>query len=283
MQKAIFTLCTKFNTKKPADTGGFLCEEDYACSIILSIMLAKENIGRVEVFTDQAGKSLLESLGLPVDKYHLAYDVFDYPHPLWVVSKLMTFAVQETPFIHFDLDAYLWSPLPARLLGAAIVAQSSEENWGSYVDVLKYFMEHVKWVPEFIRKHWEQQGDKIYAVNAGAYGGNDIKTIQFVSKAALQTIDHPDNQPMFAELEKNNTSSESIFWHYPIVLEQYYMGVYCHQFGIDLRYVDSTTEPPYFTHLMAESKRHPGNSVNLKDKVRERYPYNYSRIPKRNV
>lgn len=275
MNKAIFTLCTKFDVSRLVMTGGFLDEQAYACSIILSIMLAKENIGCVEVYTDTVGKSLIKSLDLPVDKIHVVYDDFDYPHPLWVVSKLLTFSVQKEPFIHLDLDAYLWKPLPERMAGAALVAQSSEENWSSYKQGLRHLMTNAKWVPDFIKTHWNNHQEKVFALNAGAYGGADIETIQFVSKAALETINHPDNKPMFDELLKNTTNMGSVFWGFPIILEQYFMGVYCQQKNIDLRYVLSEEEAPYFTHLMAESKRNVENTVNLKNKVLERYPHNF--------
>ena len=278
MNKAIFTLCTKFDVKRLAMTGGFLDGEAYACSIILSIMLAKENIGHVELYTDTIGASLVKSLDLPVDKYHIVYDDFDYPHPLWVVSKLITFSLQQEPFIHLDLDAYLWKPLPERMAGAAVVGQSNEENWGSYERGLKHLMENIKWVPDFIRTHWNNRHDKIYAMCAGAYGGADIETIQFVSKAAIETINHPENKAMFNELLENMTDMDSVFWCYPILMEQYFMGVYCHQKNIDLHYVLSEEEAPYFTHLMAESKRDAENTFYLKRKVLTRYPDKFEKI-----
>lgn len=278
MDKAVFTLCTRFDIKKPTITGGFLDYEAYASSIILSMMLAKENIGRIELYTDTVGKALIDRLGLDVDAVHVVYDDFDYPHPLWVASKLLTFSVQQEPFIHLDLDAYLWSPLPKRLSGAAVVAQSSEEDWPSYTNAVNYLMEKAKWVPDFIRLHWLEHGGKIFAINAGAYGGADLESIRIVSKSALETIHHVDNKPMFDELLLTHKSIDSIFWSFPILLEQYYMGVYCFQQGIDLRYVLSDLEPPYFTHLMAESKRNLKNTINLKNKVKERYPALCSKI-----
>lgn len=278
MNKAVFTLCTKFDVKKPTVTGGFLDYEAYASSIILSIMLAKENIGRVELYTDSVGKLLISNLGLAVDKIHVVYDDFNYPHPLWVASKLLTYSVQEEPFIHIDLDAYLWSPLPNRLADAAVITQNSEEDWPSYIKVAAYLKQNAKWVPDFIRAHWEVNPTKVYAVNAGAYGGNDLDTIHTVSNLALETMNHLDNKVMFTNLLLTHKDTNSIFWSFPILLEQYYMGVYCEQHNIDSRYILSNEEAPYFTHLMAESKRNFQNTSNLKKKVKELYPNNFKKI-----
>jgi hypothetical protein len=213
----------------------------------------------------------------------VVYDEFDYPHPLWVASKLLTFSVQKEPFIHLDLDAYLWEPLPERLANAAVIMQSSENGWQSYPAPAKHLMENAGWLPEFITAHWEQNKGVVYAANAGAYGGQDVDTIRTVSKAALETIDHVKNKPMFEAMLQNYDAHDKVFWSFPILLEQYYMGVYCHLNNIDLRYVLSEKEPPYFTHLMAESKRNVQNTVNLKNRVRVSYPDQFATIASSNV
>ena len=52
-----------------------------------------------------------------------------------------------------DLDAYLWAPLPARLTGAAIIAQSSEEDCNHYDRVVGFFLRSAGYLLDFIREH----------------------------------------------------------------------------------------------------------------------------------
>ena len=60
----------------------------------------------------------------------------------------------------------------------------------------------------------------------------------------------------------------------------YSPSVYCHERGVDVQYVLSDQEAPFFTHLLGEAKRHPDNVRNLKKRVAHDYPDYHRRILK---
>lgn len=271
--KAIFSFCTRFLDGQYAN-GGFLDSEAFACSCILSVQLAKQNVGQTELYTDTQGARLLDRLYLPFDAVHVVFDQFAYPAHLWTVSKMETYQRQTEPFVHIDLDAYLWAPLPERLRGVGIIAQSSEEDYPYYDDIYAYFLANAGYVPDFVRDHSRKYGPKIRALNAGIYGGTDLDSIQACNAAGLRTIHHPANETLFADLMRKH-QGEGPYYDFNVLLEQFFAGVYAHQKQIDLRYVVSDQEAPYFTHLLGDSKRDPGNTARLKARVARDYPDHY--------
>lgn len=277
--KAVFTFCTKFIDDQNAN-GGFPDAESFWCSCVLSVLLAQRHLGRVALYTDARGAQLLEPLRLPFDEVHRVFDGFAYPHQLWMASKLQTYRRQQEPFVHLDLDAYLWAPLPPRLAGAGLVAQSGEEDFGCYDGVLAYFLDHAGYVPDFVRHHVAKYGRKVRALNAGIYGGHNLSAIHAGCDAAFATIEHPANRAMFADLAANHGHGGGLFYEFNILLEQYFAGVYFHEHQLAVGYVLSDQEPPYFTHLLGGAKRQPDNVRDLKDRVARDYPH-YHRLIQR--
>lgn len=275
--KAVFTFCTKFFNEQNAH-GGFLDAEAFWCSCTLSVLLAKRHIGRVALYTDSRGAQLLAPLRLPFDEVHLVFDDFDFPPQLWMASKLRTYRLQREPFVHLDLDAYLWAPLPPRLVGAEILAQSSEEGYACYDWVLTYFLRNAGFVPDFVRSHVAQHGLRVRALNAGIYGGRNLAAIHASCDAAFATIEHPANQAMFADLTAHHSQGGELFYEFNILLEQYFASVYYHEHRLEVQYVLSEHEPPYFTHLLGDAKRDADNVRDLKNRVIRDYPPFHQRV-----
>ena len=74
--KAVFSLCTKFLDEQNVN-GGFLDAEAFNCSCILSVLLARQQLGRAVLYTDSRGARLLEHLQLPFDEVHIIFDDFE--------------------------------------------------------------------------------------------------------------------------------------------------------------------------------------------------------------
>lgn len=272
--KAIFSLCTKF-VDEHNPYFGFPDAESFYCSCLLSVLLARQQFGHLAFYTDSHGAELIERLHLPFDEVHLASDRIAYPRYLWMTSKLQAYYCQAEPFVHLDLDAYLWAPFPPRLQGSGIIAQSSEEDYRAYDRVWAYFLKHAGYMPDFVREHAAKYGSKVRALNAGIYGGHDLATIQACCEAAFDTIAHPANRAMFAELAAHHGHDGGVFWDSNILLEQCFASLYCHKHGLQVDYVLSEREAPYFTHLLSSAKRHPVNVRNLKSRVAQDYPDYY--------
>jgi hypothetical protein len=273
--KAVFSFGTKF-LDLDHRPGGFPDAEAWWCSCVLSVQLARQQLGRVALHTDARGAALLAPLGLPFDEVHRTLDDFAYPPQLWMAMKLRTYALQRAPFVHLDFDAYLWAPLPARLARARVLAQSSEEDCAYYNDVVAYFLQNAGYVPDFVRAHAAAHGPKIRALNAGLYGGHDLATLHACAQAAFTTLDHPANAALFAELGARH--AHDLFFDFNVLLEQYFASVYCYQHGVEVGYVLDEAEPPYFTHLLGDAKRDPANVRALKARVARDYPLAYQRV-----
>jgi hypothetical protein len=275
--KAVYTFCTKFFDSQNYH-GGFPDAEAFWCSCTLSVLLAKRQFGRVVLYTDSRGALLLERLRLPFDEVHIVFDDFAFPHHLWMASKLQTYRFQTEPFVHIDLDAYLWQPLPTRLTGAAIVAQSSEEDFRYYHRVVNYFLREAGYLPDFVRAHAAKYGHKVRSLNAGIYGGHNLSAIHACCDAAMATIAHPANKAMFADLASHHGHNGGVYYDFNILLEQYYASVYYHEHQIEVSYVLSDLEPPYFTHLLGDSKCRPDSVQHLKKRVAQDYPDYYRQV-----
>jgi hypothetical protein len=273
--KAVFSFGTKFLDEQNR-YGGFADAEAWWCSCVLSVQLAKRQFGHVALYTDARGAALLAPLALPFDEVHLVFDDFPYPHQLWMAMKLQTYALQQEPFAHLDFDAYLWAPLPARLATARVLAQSSEEDCAYYDGVVAYFLANAGYIPDFVRAHAAAHGHKIRALNAGLYGGHDLATLHACCAAAFATIDHPANAAMFSALHARH--GHDLFYDFNVLLEQYFVSVYCHQHHVEVSYVLSDAEPPYFTHLLGDAKRDPTNVRLLKARVARDYPAAHARV-----
>lgn len=268
--KAVFTFSTEFFNL--AKNGGFLDNEAFATSIVLSTEQAKKTIGRTEVYTDSVGARLLDKLDVRPDSVHIVYDGLAYDPSLWVASKLKTFIAQDEPFAHIDLDAYLWEPLPCHVSDAAVFAQNSENNWASYDAIMRFFVVNAGYIPPFFKRHVEEHGLSVVAMNAGIYGGNDLEAVNVAAWYALRTIEHPANAPMFKRLTKMYATGNRLFDDMPILLEQCFSAVYCRENGIKPAFVVEEDKHQYFSHLMAESKRHTESIAAIKNRVLRDYP-----------
>ena len=73
----------------------------------LSCCSLREHYDDVELYTDQRGYDvLIGMLRLPYTKVHVVYnDNLCLPHH-WAYAKIMTYSMQDTPFLHVDGDMY---------------------------------------------------------------------------------------------------------------------------------------------------------------------------------
>lgn len=270
--KAVFTFSGRvFNAQR--HFAGFADGVAFACSCMLAVLQAKKYVGRVELYADPAGAQLLREMQLPFDAVHADLDDTGFAPALWAGAKLLTYARQREPFLHLDLDAYLFGPLPARLAGAGMLGQNSEEDYLSYQPAVPHLLANAGYLPPFVRDHGEAHGSKVRAFCVGAYGGADLGAIQACVAAALATIEHPANASLWEGL--SGAANAALYGAFNLVLEQYYPGVYAHAHGTDLRYLCEPNEAPYFTHLLAATKREAPNTVLLKARLARDYPAHY--------
>ncbi|WP_075341831.1 DUF6734 family protein [Tenacibaculum agarivorans] len=170
--------------------GGWLHQKYSFYSQALSCLSFKEFYADVELYTDQKGKELfIDALHIPYTKTHITLDAIDsYDSKLWALGKIMTYAAQNTPFIHADSDVYIWEKLPEGLTSSRLFSQNLEINFPAYQSALDDILKHFDWVPtEIINALYINK--EIHAFNAGIIGGHDLDFFQLLKERVFKFID----------------------------------------------------------------------------------------------
>ena len=87
----------------------------------LSLRLARSHYPETVLITDTPGKTLLiNQLGLSFTHVSTELDRLQDEYPgLWALGKLVTYSLQDKPFVHLDTDVFLWRPLPGRITSSS--------------------------------------------------------------------------------------------------------------------------------------------------------------------
>jgi hypothetical protein len=171
-------------------------------SWIISVLTSSRFFNRTELYTDDFGKYILiDILKLPFDQVHICLNgINNLNKDWWAAGKILTYSLQNEPFIHLDSDVFLWEGLPERILSSKIFAQSPEFfnklNSNSYYKLseLEELIKDKKgWLPKIWFNHTADK-ESFEASCCGIFGGNDLKLIEKYSKTALKIILHKKNQ-----------------------------------------------------------------------------------------
>ena len=251
--KAIFSFYSKSYL---ALDSSFNNAEQQFKSAVLAVVLAKKHFGRVELVTDTTGTKLFQPLETLFDDVSTALDDLpNYRADLWTVGKLKAYQIQTEPFCHLDFDAFLFDPLPPRVLKSRIFTQGRE----SLSDISKqkayYRIEEICQNFPFVPPCWlwalERSGNRQLACNVGIYGTNSLALNAEYCKQVFAMLDSPLNRQAF--------ETTGCLMHFNISLEQFTLAALCRQHGIQMEYlladancVDMTRG---YVHLLGTAKR----------------------------
>lgn len=117
-----------------------------------------------ELVTDIWGLEIADRLGWNLRSFSTALQGFcpDYARHVWYLGKIKAQQVQSRPFVHIDLDLLLLGPLPPRLSGAAVMAQSKDHPNSYHDDFNLKIARHIGLCPNSI------------PYNTGLIGYNDM-------------------------------------------------------------------------------------------------------------
>jgi len=82
-----------------------------AYSMLLSVLLAKKHYERVELYCNQEIHDIVREIGIPYTNINVEV-LKDVNVDTFSIPKLMVYSLQEEPFIHIDLDTFLFNKLP---------------------------------------------------------------------------------------------------------------------------------------------------------------------------
>jgi hypothetical protein len=170
--------------------GGWLSANFFFYSCLLSCLKFKQYYGEVSLYTDDLGKELLiDKLEIPYSKVLLDLNSLqNYPPELWALGKILSYSVQDTPFIHADTDVFVWDKFSQQLLEADLLAQNFEFNFPKYKEVLEIALTEFQNFSRDSFPMYEQTND-VFAFNAGIIGGNNISFFKEFKSKVFQIID----------------------------------------------------------------------------------------------
>lgn len=161
----------------------------------LSVTYLRRIFPEVTLCADEAGHAVVG--WLPFTSFQVMPAPPAEAKGLFGFGKLMTYTIQDAPFLHVDHDVFIRKPLPDRLLQGALVAQSPE-TW-TLGDLgsrdLGYNTRSFAAAASNIPSQWRRAllATKQRAINTGIFGGHDLVTIKrYVSEAMTTLLENPD-------------------------------------------------------------------------------------------
>lgn len=211
--KIVQTLWMPSDIEQPIHhRGGWLSPEYHWMAWALSCLLLKKHYSKVDLYTTETGKQfLIDQLNLPYSNF------FTIPHENlissvnWALSKLLTYSIQDEPFLHVDGDVFIWNPLGKDLLNSALIAQNAETDTNAYNHGLQVLRKQ-----GFLKKFnltLPKKGNVI-AYNAGIIGGYDIEFMGTYARQAIAFVQ--------SNLKLSPTGIDPV--EYCMIFEQYFFA-----------------------------------------------------------
>jgi len=250
----------------------------------LSVEAASRHYRDTVLITDGAGKELLvDQLGLEFGEVSTELDRLESVDAgWWALGKIVTYGLQNRPFVHLDSDVFLWKPLPPGLTQSPVFAQYPE---GFHEHDPSYRPRDIEWAfaaeSAKLPLEWEwarSQGGLFPAENCGILGGSRVDFLRYYARTAVDLALRPENAVAWDRLKDKRS--------YNVVLEQFFLSA-CARYhrlqpaspysGVHIQHLFSSWEDAFdpnhaarlgFTHLVAGAKSHPAIGRRLEDRIR---------------
>lgn len=272
--------------KNPLENGyGWLSPEFNIMSWALSCICLKRNYDEVILYTDSAGYAIFhDMLELPYTRFEVLYDNIKCKPEHWAYSKMLTYSLQEKPFIHVDGDVFLHNRLSPLIESSGLIAQNMETGTSYYKNMMNPIMMNIAAVPDILHK--EIIKDSIPSYNAGIIGGNDIvffkeycqTAFEFIEKNKLNDLENEYvnvnlnilfEQILFYALATKHNKKVATVINHPIIDNGYMYDEFCNFHAFD--------RLPLM-HIIGGHKKNPEICRMLRVILSERYPEIFERI-----
>lgn len=177
------------HTYVPARDGGEFNKE-LAYHMTLSMLLAKEQHGRVDLYTTKKIADLVRKFKIPYD--NIITEPFEgFKYKTFSIPKLITFSLQTEPFIHIDLDTMLYDKvvLPKNL---SIIYHSPSfffklhSNYDSFKTLHEIYLKGFFEIEDKLSEDFKMCVDFTNIPGMDIFGGTDYETISKASKMCLK-------------------------------------------------------------------------------------------------
>ena len=196
------------------DSFGWLSPQYNLMSWAFSCLSLKENYEDVVLYTDSKGYTIFHDyLKLPYKEIIVQYDNLNCHRDIWAYAKLLTYSLQDTPFIHVDGDVYLPHRLSKEVESGALIAQNAEVGTSCYRSMVDDIMSTPHSTPYCLFE--ELKKESISSYNAGVLGGNDLEFIKEYCQAAFEFIEYNNLRDVNRQdmLSNHNIVYEQILFH----------------------------------------------------------------------
>jgi hypothetical protein len=201
------------HTYVPARDGGEFNKE-LAYHMTLSMLLAKEQHGRVDLYTTKKIADLVKKFKIPYD--NIITEPFDgFKYKTFSIPKLITFSLQTEPFIHIDLDTMLYDKvvIPKNL---SIIYHSPSffldrpSDYNSIRTLYDIYLKGFFGIEDKLSEDFKICIDFTNIPGMDIFGGTDYETISKAAKMCLKIY------------EENKEHFDSNYF-YACVIEQLFM------------------------------------------------------------
>ncbi|NMH28011.1 DUF6734 family protein [Flavobacterium silvaticum] len=260
---------------------GWSSQAGFFYASLLSCLKWREFYGDVILYTDDHGKKLLsEQLQLPYSEIRTDLNRLDeYPPELWALGKILTYSLQEEPFLHADSDVFIWKKLPEALFEGQLFAQNVELNFPRYQDFMAMMTERFENVSGKFPLY--AQTSDCYAFNAGIFGGSEYNFFKKHKEAAFDIVK--------ANLDKLQGIDSFMF---NMVYEQLLSFEMANGEGLDCRLYKSHMNEAFtdvmkfhvvpafdeYIHTIGYAKRSNVMNEQIKYRLRHEYPVEYEAL-----
>lgn len=264
--------------------GGWLNTNLFFYSCMLSCLKCKQHYEEVSLYTDDLGKELLiNKLEIPYSKVHLELnELKDYPPELWALGKVLTYSLQEKPFIHADTDVFIWDKLPADFLKTDLFAQNLEFNFPKYHEVVEIIHNEFKAISKDLFSIYSKTKD-VYAYNAGIIGGSNLVFFKELKTKVFEIID--------ANLDKLHMINVGVL---NMVYEQMLGFELANQKNLEIKFLKSEMNEAFinvmkfhivpiketYIHTVGYAKKSLVMCEQLKYRLRYEFPEEYHKLNK---
>jgi len=280
----IQTLYLNKNKSPYTNSYGWVAPQYHLMSWALSCLQLHKFYGKAELYANtDAAELLIDRLQLPYHTVHLSHDNFALPDEhLWALPKILTYSLQNQPFLHLDGDVFLFNHFNKELLASELIAQNLEAASDYYLRAQKELTTHFTYFPECVRRDFDDP-QPIQAVNAGILGGHNIEFIREYTSLAFKYVQRNSHH-----LKKINADRFNVFFEQHL----FYSFAKEKKAAIGLLFEDVITDNEYkylgdfhdapcyknYLHLLGHFKRDEFTCIQMAAKLRELYPDQYYRI-----
>lgn len=270
-----------FESSNERALGGFSEQRFFWYSLTLSLLTAKKLFNCVDLYTDSYGLEMASRLKLPYSRVENIFENVPLDRAVfWNYGKYLAYLRQNEPFLHLDMDVFIWKPLPAELLSAQIFGQSMESldyHRKFYGNTIKVMQEHLVYYPSEL-SDFDTDAQDFGALNCGIFGGSALELIRAYCEESLKIMDCRQNKTGWEAIRKVQVPYVSV-GSCCAALEQLCITAWCKRAEIAPQVLipgnihdESTLAIIGYTHLIAEAKKTPAFLGLLEDRMNQSCP-----------